>query len=146
MKGKVEAVCKSASKGGRKVEVGVALLKENWGIEGDAHAGDPKRQISLLPVESVERLEEAYGLNLKPGDFGENILTRGVELRTLTIGDQIQIGQGVLLEVTQMGKECPNPCIIQKQTSQCIMPTEGVFAKVVHGDKIRKGSRVRPVK
>ena len=132
----VEAVCLSRKKGIVKKEQGRVILRENWGLEGDAHAGDWHRQVSLLAGESIDTVKEVLP-TLKNGAFAENIITRGIELNTLHIGDRLQIGEEVLLEITQIGKECHNSgCAIKKATGDCIMPREGIFARVIQGGEI----------
>ncbi len=137
--GRVEAVCVSDKKGMVKKEVPEIILKENWGIEGDAHAGDWHRQVSLLAGESIDAVKEKMP-HLKHGVFAENIVIRGLELTALAIGDRLVIDGQVVLEVTQIGKECHNAgCAIKKATGDCIMPKEGIFAKVVHGGVVKAG-------
>ena len=134
----VEAVCLSRKKGIVKKEQGRVILRENWGLEGDAHAGEWHRQVSLLAGESIDTVKEVLP-TLKNGAFAENIITRGIDLNTLNIGDRLQIGEEVLLEITQIGKECHNSgCAIKKATGDCIMPREGIFARVIHGGEIMK--------
>jgi MOSC domain-containing protein YiiM len=134
----VEAVCLSHKKGIVKKEQGKVTLRENWGMEGDAHAGEWHRQVSLLAGESIDGVKEVLS-TLKNGAFAENIITRGIELNTLSIGDRLQIGDEVVLEITQIGKECHNSgCAIKKATGDCIMPREGIFARVIQGGKISK--------
>jgi len=137
--GIVEAVCISAKKGMVKKEVAEILLKENWGIEGDAHAGDWHRQVSLLAAESIEQVKKKMP-HLKHGVFAENIVTRGLDLLQLAIGDRLVIASTVVLEVTQIGKECHNAgCAIKKATGDCIMPREGIFTRVIHGGIVKAG-------
>ncbi|MBU2537110.1 MAG: MOSC domain-containing protein [Proteobacteria bacterium] len=137
--GVVEAVCISEKKGMVKKEVPEILLKENWGIEGDAHAGDWHRQVSLLAAESIEQVKKKLP-GLKHGVFAENIVCSGLELTALTIGDRLIVDGTVVLEVTQIGKECHNAgCAIKKATGDCIMPREGIFAKVIHGGVVKAG-------
>jgi MOSC domain-containing protein YiiM len=134
----VEAVCLSHKKGIVKKEQDHVVVLENWGIEGDAHAGDWHRQISLLAGESIDNVKEILP-TLKNGAFAENIITRGFDLNAVKIGDRLQIGDKVLLEITQIGKECHNSgCAIKKATGDCIMPREGIFAKVIQGGEIEK--------
>ena len=134
----VEAVCLSHRKGIVKKEQEHVVARENWGIEGDAHAGDWHRQISLLAGESIDNVKEILP-TLKNGAFAENIITRDIDLNTLKIGDRLQIGEEVLLEITQIGKECHNDgCAIKKATGDCIMPREGIFARVIQGGEIVK--------
>lgn len=134
----VEAVCLSHKKGIVKKEQDQVVARENWGIEGDAHAGEWHRQVSLLAGESIDTVKEILP-TLKNGAFAENIITRGIDLTSLTIGVRLQIGDEVLLEITQIGKECHNSgCAIKKATGDCIMPREGIFARVLQGGKISK--------
>ena len=134
----VEAVCLSHKKGIVKKEQGRVTLRENWGMEGDAHAGDWHRQISLLAGESIDGVKETLP-TLKNGAFAENIITRGIDLSKLNIGDRLQVGDEVVLEITQIGKECHNSgCAIKKATGDCIMPKEGLFARVIQGGEIAK--------
>ena len=138
----VEAVCTSTRKGVVKKEQESVVLKAGWGIEGDAHAGDWHRQVSLLAAESIELVREVLP-TLKKGAFAENIITRGVALDRVGIGNRVQIGERVVLEITQIGKECHNSgCAIKKATGDCIMPREGIFAKVIDGGTIVPGDSV----
>lgn len=137
--GHVEAVCTSEKKGMVKREQPAIALKIGWGIEGDAHAGDWHRQVSLLAGESIDVVKEQLP-TLKNGAFAENIITRGVDLTALAIGDRLQVGGEIILEITQIGKECHNAgCAIKKLTGDCIMPKEGLFSRVVHGGLARAG-------
>lgn len=140
MKGKVAAISVSRRKGEKKRQVEFAMLRRGWGIVGDAHAGT-ERQVSLLSLESVLMLGK-QGLPVGPGDFAENILTEGLNLSRVKVGDRLYIGERVILEVTQRGKECHDPCWIYRSLGRCIMPEEGVFAKVVRGGKVRKGDEI----
>jgi MOSC domain-containing protein YiiM len=134
----VEAVCLSHKKGIIKKEQDKVTLRENWGIEGDAHAGDWHRQVSLLAGESIDNVKEILP-TLKNGAFAENIITRGFDLNSVKIGDRLQIGDTVVLEITQIGKECHNSgCAIKKATGDCIMPKEGIFSRVIQGGEIVK--------
>ena len=138
----VEAVCTSHKKGMVKREQDQVKVVEKSGIEGDAHAGDWHRQISLLAGESIDNVKKVLP-TLKNGAFAENIITRGIQLDKLVVGDQLQIGAGVVLEITQIGKECHNDgCVIKKATGDCIMPKEGFFAKVITGGKISKDDAI----
>ncbi|MCB2187793.1 MAG: MOSC domain-containing protein [Deltaproteobacteria bacterium] len=132
----VEAVCISRKKGTVKTEQGQIVLKPKWGIESDAHGGDWHRQVSLLAGESIDRVREILP-SLKNGAFAENIITRGIDLAALKIGDRLTIGDAVVLEITQIGKECHNDgCAIKKLTGDCIMPREGLFAIVIQGGTV----------
>lgn len=138
--GSVIAVCISNRKGVRKNAVPQITVKREHGIVGDAHVGNWHRQISLLADESIETMR-ALGLTLTPGAFAENIVTGGVELKSLPVGTRLRVGEA-LLEVTQIGKECHNDCAIKKTTGKCVMPTEGIFAAVVEEGVIRPGDRI----
>ena len=136
----VLAVCISENKGERKKPVESVELRENHGIVGDAHAGDWHRQVSLLAQESIDKMR-ALGLDVNAGDFAENITTIGIDLVSLPIGTRLQIGE-TLLEVTQIGKECHTRCAIFYQAGDCVMPKEGIFAKVITGGTIRPGDEI----
>ena len=138
--GKVLGICVSEKRGTQKKEVNEAVLKENWGIEGDAHAGDWHRQVSLLSFEKIEAFRER-GADVDFGAFGENLIVEGYDLRSLPVGTRFRIGEAVL-ELTQIGKECHSHCEIYKKMGDCIMPREGVFTEVVKGGRIRKGDAV----
>ncbi len=141
----VEAVCTSHKKGIVKREQEKVVLQENFGIEGDAHAGDWHRQISLLAGESIDTVKETLP-TLKNGAFAENIITRGLDLTQLSIGDRLKIGDSIILEITQIGKECHNSgCAIKKATGDCIMPKEGLFAIVVTGGAIAGDDQIQVV-
>lgn len=131
MKGRLSAISISKTKGVPKTNVPSALLIAHWGIEGDAHAGAWHRQVSLLAAESIERMRK-IGADVHPGSFAENFTTEGLDLSVLRPGDRLRVG-AALLEVTQIGKECHAPCEIQQITGECIMPKEGIFAKVIVG-------------
>ena len=138
----VEAVCTSDKKGIVKKERDRVSLKTNWGIEGDAHAGDWHRQVSLLASESIALVREQLP-TLKKGAFAENIITRGIDLEKIGIGRRIRIGESAVLEITQIGKECHNSgCAIKKATGDCIMPREGLFAKVIEGGLVAPGDEI----
>ncbi|MDJ0763757.1 MAG: MOSC domain-containing protein [Myxococcota bacterium] len=130
-------VCISETKGVQKKPVQAVNVIEGFGIEGDAHGGDWHRQVSLLADESAEKMRH-LGAEVGPGDFAENLLTRGIDLHVLPIGSQIRVGD-VLLEVTQIGKECHTRCAIYKVAGNCIMPTHGIFCKVLRGGTITPG-------
>ena len=142
----VEAVCSSHKKGIVKKEQDKVMALENWGIDGDAHAGDWHRQVSLLAGESIDSVKEVLP-TLKNGAFAENIITREIDLNSLRIGARLQIGDEVILEITQIGKECHNSgCAIKKATGDCIMPREGIFARVVKGGILTKEQRIKIIK
>lgn len=138
--GRVVAISISPKKGMRKSNVDAATLIEDWGVEGDAHAGPGHRQVSVLAVESIDTMR-AKGLDVNPGDFAENIATEGVAVASLDVGRRITFGVA-LIELTQIGKECHNHCAIFEQAGDCVMPREGVFGRVVKGGTIRVGDRV----
>lgn len=137
MKGKITAVCISDTKGVRKTPCPSGVFLENIGMENDAHAEcGIKRQVSLLSVDSIEKMK-SMGLNVGPGDFAENLTVEGVELYTLLPGTRLAVGKDVILEISQIGKACHTGCAIFKEVGKCIMPKEGVFAKVVKGGEVR---------
>lgn len=137
MQGKIVAVCTSKNKGERKKNVGEAKLLPGMGLEGDAHAGFMHRQVSLLALESIEKMRQK-GLDVHPGDFAENLTTEGIELPSMPIGTKLKIGE-VLMEVSQIGKVCHNRCNIYYQAGDCVMPKEGIFAIVVTGGQVATG-------
>lgn len=140
---KVVAVCISQAKHTPKKNVEKGVLEDNYGIIGDAH-GDSggHRQVSLLAKESIQKVVD-LGLDVDPGDFAENITTEGVDLTSLPLGAKIAIGDESILQVTQIGKECHNTCAIGQQVGDCIMPREGIFARVIKGGKIEIGDEIR---
>lgn len=135
--GSVKAVCTSALKGVGKSEQSAIELKPDWGIEGDAHGGPWHRQVSLLGYESIEGFKER-GAQVGNGAFGENIIVEGFDLKSLPLGTRFRSGD-VVLELTQVGKECHSHCAIYHQVGDCIMPREGVFCKVIEGGRIAAG-------
>jgi len=140
MEGKVRAVCVSKTKGNKKQNIKIAILKENFGIIDDAHAGS-SRQVSLLAEEAIEKMK-AKGLSLNYGDFGENIVIQGIDLKSLSIATKMNVGKEVVLEISEIGKTCVSRCAIYYKVGDCIMPSEGVFAKVIKGGMIKVGDRV----
>ncbi len=119
------------------------MLKENYGLVGDAHADScTHRQVSLLAMESIDRMTKP-GFQVGPGDFAENLTTEGSELSSLSIGTRISIGKEALLEVTQIGKECHTGCAIYQEIGKCIMPREGIFARIIRGGCVRAGDDMR---
>jgi len=141
MTGKVIAVCISTNKGERKTPVAAVELREEHGIVGDAHAGPWHRQVSLLARESIDKMR-VLGLDVTTGDFAENLTTEGVDLLTLPIGTRLSVGE-TELEVTQIGKECHTRCAIYHQAGDCVMPKEGIFARVLRGGIVRPGDEVK---
>ena len=128
-RGRIRAISVSQKKGTPKDNVRSAEVKCNFGIVGDAHAGDWHRQVSLLAVESIDKMV-AKGADVQPGDFAENVTTEGLDFSMLSLGDKLKLGPTVELELTQFGKKCHGRCRIYNQVGDCIMPREGVFAKV----------------
>jgi len=124
----------------RKKPAGSGTLLEEIGLEGDGHAGFGHRQVSLLAVESIEKMR-ARGLDVGPGDFAENVTTSGVDLVSLPIGTRLRMG-GTLLEVSQIGKVCHSRCAIFEQVGDCVMPREGIFARVLNGGTVQTGDPV----
>ena len=141
MAGKIVAVCTSEKKGTRKRNVGEGLLVPDHGFKGDAHAGDWHRQVSLLALESIEKMRDK-GLDVHPGDFAENLTTAGIVLVDLPVGTRVNIGAEAEGEVTQIGKVCHDRCAIYYQAGDCVMPREGVFIKVLRGGQVRVGDMV----
>ena len=139
--GEVMGICISKKRGTAKVEVEEANLIEDFGIEHDAHAGNWHRQVSLLSFETREAFK-ARGAEIDDGAFGENIIVSGIDLIHLPVGTQIKSGD-VLLEVTQIGKECHSHCEIYHRMGECIMPTNGIFTRVLHGEKLKKGDQIK---
>lgn len=142
--GEVVAVCTSPGKGERKKDVGRGVLVEDFGLEGDGHGGDWHRQVSLLGIESIAKMR-ALGLEVGPGDFAENLTTQGLDLCRLPLGTVLQVGEHALLEITQIGKICHDRCAIYYQAGDCVMPKEGIFAKVRQGGKVATGDVVKVV-
>jgi MOSC domain-containing protein YiiM len=136
--GSILAISISRQKGVKKHAVDFANFITDHGIEGDAHAGSGIRQVSLLSVESINKMIEK-GLAVGPGDFAENITTKGIDLLKLKIGDRVVLGDNVELEITQIGKVCHKRCAIYYQAGDCVMPREGVFAKVIRGGTVKFG-------
>ena len=140
----IKAVCISEKKGQQKHPVESVHLRPEHGIEGDAHAGNWHRQVSLLGQESVDRLQEKISIRLFPGAFAENILCEGLDLYKLPVGTRLRIGTA-LCEVTQIGKECHADCAIRRQAGDCVMPREGIFVVVLEEGEARAGDEVRVV-
>ncbi|MEW6555632.1 MAG: MOSC domain-containing protein [Actinomycetota bacterium] len=141
-RGEIVAVCTSAEKHVQKEAVDEVFLTPEMGIEGDAHYGFGHRQVSLLADESVDKMRARGLSDLQPGAFGENLVTRGIDLLSFAIGDRLRVGDGVLLEVTQIGKECVDRCAIYYAAGDCIMPREGIFTRVVEGGKVQPGDEI----
>ncbi|MCK4240721.1 MAG: MOSC domain-containing protein [Candidatus Atribacteria bacterium] len=141
MKGKILAVCRSEKRGTVKSEIGEGLLIENFGLKYDAHTGKWHRQISLLGVESIDKMQ-SKGFKIKYGDFAENLTIEGIVLHQLPLGTKLKVGENVLLEVTQIGKECHSDCEVRKKIGDCVMPREGIFARVLKGGKAKVGDDI----
>lgn len=140
-RGTLVAVCTSPGKGERKRDVGSGRLVAGFGLEGDGHGGDWHRQVSLLGEESIAKMRAA-GLDVGPGDFAENLTTRGLDLCRLPLGTRLEIGGEALLEITQIGKICHDRCAIYYQAGDCVMPREGIFAVVLRGGPVTTGDAV----
>ena len=141
--GKIAALSVSSEKGVAKNNVDEVVIKEGFGIEGDAHGGPWHRQVSLLAMASV-RTMLSKGADVRPGSFGENITTESLDLGALRVGDRIRAA-GTVLEITQLGKECHEPCAIYYQVGDCVMPKEGIFARVISGGVLRVGDEIKVV-
>lgn len=139
--GKVIAICMSEKRGTQKKEVEEGMFIENFGIEGDAHAGNWHRQVSLISKEKIDAFK-AKGAEISPGAFGENVIVEGYDFSSLPVGSRFFCGD-VILEMTQIGKECHTHCQIYQKMGECIMPTQGVFARVIRGGKIRVGDEMK---
>lgn len=142
MQGSVVFLNISDKKGERKKPVDEVTVIENFGIKGDAHAASEwHRQVSLLALESIQKMQTA-GLQVQAGDFAENITTEGLDLLAIPVGKMIRIGNDVIGEVSQIGKECHTPCAIYYQAGDCVMPKEGIFIRILRGGKIRRGDKI----
>ena len=140
---KIIAVCKSKEKGTRKGPIAEGVLREDYGLVGDAHAdSSTHRQVSLLAIESIRKMRD-LGVDIHPGDFAENLTCEGIDLVSLSVGTRLSIGKEVILEVTQIGKDCHSGCAIYRQIGKCIMPKEGVFARVIKGGVVKAGNAIR---
>lgn len=142
--GIVKAVCISKEKGTQKINVHEANIIEDFGLKQDAHAGKWHRQVSVLSFEKVQEFNKK-GANVKEGAFGENLLIEGYDFKKFPIGTKFQCND-VILELTQIGKECHNGCEIFKKMGECIMPREGIFCKVIHGGRIKEGDIFEEIK
>ena len=139
---KVVAVNISEKKKTPKITIPEGKLIEDFGFEGDAHAGNWHRQVSLLAKESIERAQGMRTDGLCHGMFAENITTEGIELHTLPVGTKLAIGDDALIEITQIGKECHDGCAIRELVGQCIMPKEGIFGKGLRGGTVKAGDEI----
>ena len=141
---KIVSISISKKKGTRKDIVDEAVLVPDHGLEGDAHAGQWHRQVSFLASESIDRVR-SQGLDVTFGDFAENVATTGIDWVNVPVGTRFNLGDSVVVEITQIGKECHNKCAIYYLAGDCIMPKEGVFGKVIQGGRIRCGDQIRMV-
>ena len=142
---KIIAVCKSEHKGTKKDVVKEGALEEDYGLVGDAHADCcTHRQVSLLAIESIDKMRR-LGFDVRPGDFAENMTSEGIDLASLPVGTRLLIGEEIVLEVTQIGKECHSGCAIYRQIGKCIMPKEGIFARVIRGGLVRTGDSIKAI-
>ena len=142
MTGKIVSINISDKKGVRKKPVKEAILKTDFGMEGDAHASSKwHRQVSLLALESIKKMQDK-GLKVNPGDFAENITTEGIDLLKLPVGTKMIIGIDIEVEVSQIGKVCHTRCEIYNQAGDCVIPKEGIFVKVLKGGKIKEGDEI----
>jgi len=140
---KIIAVCMSNQKGMKKDVVPKGILKEDYGLVGDAHADcNTHRQVSLLSVESIEKMRRLK-LEVGSGDFAENLTVEGLDPLSISLETRLRIGKDVILEIMQIGKECHTGCAIFRQIGKCIMPKEGIFARVIHGGVVRAGDTIK---
>lgn len=139
----VAAICISERRGEQKHPIPECELREDWGIVGDAHAGNWHRQVSLLAKESVGRLQQKLPEHkLKAGDFAENLLLDGFDTKFVAVGQRLRLGESAVGEVTQIGKECHNDCVIRKLAGDCVMPREGIFLRILRSGTLRVGDSV----
>ncbi len=145
MAARIVSVNISDKKGVRKKPVLEIVLLKDYGIEGDAHASSEwHRQVSLLAIESIKKMQ-ALGLKVSPGDFAENVTTEGLDLVSLPIGTRMAMGEGVIGEVSQIGKECHSRCAIYYQAGDCVMPKEGIFVRILQGGKLKAGDEIEVI-
>ena len=140
--GKILAVCKSEKKGTVKQNIGSGIFVKEHGLKNDAHVGKWHRQVSLLGIESINKMKRK-GFTINFGDFAENLTTENIVLYQLVPGNKLLIGQQVILEVTQIGKECHHNCEIKNKIGHCVMPKEGIFARVLKGGKVMTGDAIQ---
>jgi MOSC domain-containing protein YiiM len=138
---KIVSIATSKKKGTRKKAVDEAFLKKEHGLEGDAHAGTWHRQVSFLASEEIDKARQK-GLEVTFGDFAENIATTGIDWKNIPVGTRVRLGNEALVEITQIGKECHTRCAIYYKAGDCIMPREGVFARVLKEGKIKCGDQI----
>ena len=137
----IVSIAISKKKGMRKTQIDEGSLIEEHGLKGDAHAGAWNRQVSFLSAESIEESRKR-GLDVGFGDFAENIATKGIDWRDITPGVRLKLGESAVVEITQIGKECHNKCAIYYMAGDCIMPREGIFARVIKGGTIKRGDQI----
>jgi len=142
MTGKIVSVNISRDKGEKKHNIEKCMLIKDKGLKDDAHAGFMHRQVSLLAQESINKIKN-MGIDVVPGDFAENLTTEGIELPTLPIGTKLLVGDGIILRVTQIGKECHARCAIFQQVGDCVMPREGIFTEVLNEGEIKVGDTIK---
>ena len=142
--GRIVAVCISENKGERKTNVGSGRLVENHGLLGDAHVGSWHRQVSMLAMESIQKMRDK-GLEVGPGDFAENLTTEGIDLPALPIGTRLRIGERIRAVVTQIGKVCHDRCAIYYQAGDCVMPREGIFIRILEGGEVKVGDQIEVI-
>ena len=140
----IAAVCSGPAKGDKKKDIGKGVLKEDFGLVDDAHAcAGNHRQLSLLNMTSIQKMRD-LGANVGPGDFAENLTVEGdIVLYKLPVGSHLKVGKDILLEVTQIGKECHDRCIIFKTVGTCVMPVEGIFVRVLKGGPVSTGDEIK---
>ena len=142
---KIVAVCLSSKKGQKKKAIKEGILKEEYGLVGDAHADSSwHRQVSMLSLSSIEKMR-GLGIEVGPGDFAENLTIEGLDLFTLPIGTRFNVGQDIILEMTQICKECHDRCAIFKQVGTCVMPVEGIFVRVIKGGAVKSGDELKVI-
>jgi MOSC domain-containing protein YiiM len=139
--GRIVAISVSRQKGVKKTNTKVGSLETDYGIRGDAHGGSWHRQLSLLDMQSITKIKE-QGFPVRPGDFAENITTTGLKLWKLPLGTRLRLGKVAVVEVTQIGKECHSRCAIYHQVGDCVMPREGIFARVIKGGNVLPGDEI----
>ena len=142
---KITAVCISEKKGTQKKNVYEGILIDDFGLQGDAHAGKWHRQVSLISKQKIDEFI-ARGGNVSQGDFGENIIVDGIDCAKLPVGNKLTINNDIILEVTQIGKECHSHCNIYHAVGDCIMPREGIFTIVIKGGKVKVGDEIEILK
>ena len=143
--GRIVAICISKNTGEQKESIGHCELIENHGLKGDAHAGSWHRQVSLLSYEEIEAFKDSDAFIIENGDFGENLIVKDIDLKSLSIGSKLKIGEEAIIRISQRGKECHDRCSIYEQVGDCIMPREGLFAEVIKGAFIKVGDEIKEI-